>query len=148
MRFPASAVPARVLDAEAESESRSRRGTLWRGDADPSRSPPAIAGSALNALDVPGKLRRVKTSVIVDEAGPAKDKRRRSFGESGLGSGSLSARFMTHVGTIDSGPGLRGNAKTTHSRLTAVLELCKSTRWKNSSTVQYRTPFYGGLIRA
>ena len=41
--------------------------------------------------------------------------RRRSFGENGLGSGSLSARFMTHVGTIDSGPGLRGNAKTAHS---------------------------------
>lgn len=66
MRFPTSAAPARVLDAEAESESRSRRGTLWRGDADPSRSPPPIAGSALNALDVFGKLRSVKTSVIVD----------------------------------------------------------------------------------
>lgn len=67
IRLSTSATPARVLDAEAESESRSRRGTLWRGDADPSRSLPPMAGSALNALDVPGKLRSVKTSVIVED---------------------------------------------------------------------------------
>ena len=121
MRFPASAAPARVLDAEAESESRSRRGTLWRGDADPSRSPPATAGSALNALDVVGKLSSVKTSVIEDDVGSATPM---VVGKSGLESGSLSARFRTHVRAIDSGPGRR--EMSSHS-----------TRYKRSSTVQY-----------
>lgn len=62
-----------TLEAEAESESASRRRTFLRGDADPSSmESPTVACKADNPLDVCGSESKLNKSDIFDNDEEAK----------------------------------------------------------------------------